>query len=61
LIVERPSKEIVAIVNEPPPGNAWNQLAPSRWGSTPAEYDAFIRKEYTTWEAVVKSAGIKPE
>jgi len=60
-IVERLSREIVAIVNEPATRQRMNQLGAEPVGSTPAEYDAFISKEYTTWEAVAKSAGIKPE
>ena len=60
-IIERLSKEIVAIVNEPATRARMNQLGAEPVGSTPAEYDAFIRKEYATWEAVAKNAGIKPE
>jgi tripartite-type tricarboxylate transporter receptor subunit TctC len=60
-IIERLSKEIVAIVNEPATRARLTQLGAEPVGSTPAEYDAFIRKEVTTWEAVAKNAGIKQE
>ena len=30
-------------------------------GSTPADYDAFMRKEFVQWEAVARSAGIQKE
>ena len=30
-------------------------------GSTPEEYDAFVKKEIAKWQKVCKEAGIKPQ
>lgn len=60
-IVERLSREIVAIVNEPSTRERLLKLGAEPVGSTPEEYDAHIRREYAQWEAVTRNAGLQKE
>ncbi len=60
-IVDKLSRELVAIAKDPTTRDRLTQLGAEPVGSTPEEYDAFIRAEHTQWEAVARKAGIRPE
>ncbi len=60
-IVERLSKELIGLVSEPGFRQRLTLLGAEPVGSTPADYDAFMRKEFVQWEAVARSAGIQKE
>lgn len=60
-IVDKLSRELVAITKDPATRDRLTQLGAEPVGSTPEEYDAFIRAEYAQWEAVARKASIRPE
>jgi tripartite-type tricarboxylate transporter receptor subunit TctC len=60
-IVERLSTEVKAILAEPAVSQKLAGLGLQAMGTAPAEFAAFIDKEMTRWDAVVKQVGIKGE
>jgi tripartite-type tricarboxylate transporter receptor subunit TctC len=60
-IVERLSSEVKAILAEPAVSQKLAGLGLQAMGTAPAEFAAFIDKEMTRWDAVVKQVGIKGE
>jgi tripartite-type tricarboxylate transporter receptor subunit TctC len=60
----RPLIEQVAVaaaqaVHAPEFARRMRELGLEPVGSTPAEYDAFIRREITRWKEVIEAKGIK--
>ena len=60
-IVERLAGEVKAILAEPAVNQKLAGLGLQAMGTGPAEFAAFIDKEMTRWDAVVKQVGIKGE
>ncbi len=60
-IIERLSREIAAIVATPEVRARFAAQSLDPVGSTPAEFDKFIRAEMVSWGAVAKSAKIRLE
>jgi tripartite-type tricarboxylate transporter receptor subunit TctC len=60
-IVDRLSTEVKAILSVPAVSQKLAGLGLQAMGSGPAEFAAFIDKEMTRWDAVVKQVGIKGE
>ena len=60
-IVDRISGEIQQILRDPAMREQLAQLGYEAVGSTPEEYEAFMRKEIAQWAKVIKDAGIKAE
>lgn len=60
-IVERLGRELGALTAEPAFRQRLTQIGADPVGGAPAEYDAFIRKEYATWEAMARNAGLQKE
>jgi tripartite-type tricarboxylate transporter receptor subunit TctC len=59
-VVDKVSKELAAIVQEPGFRKRYDEIGAFTIGSTPQELGAFIQSETVKWTAVVKQAGIQP-
>jgi tripartite-type tricarboxylate transporter receptor subunit TctC len=59
-IVDRISKDIAAVVQDPEFRKRYDEIGAATVGSTPAELGTFISSESDRWTAVVKQAGIEP-
>lgn len=59
-IVDKLSKELAAIMQNPEFKKRYDAIGAFTIGSTPEELGAFIRSETVKWTAVVKQAGIQP-
>ena len=60
-IVDKLNAEIVKIVNRPDVKEAWEKQGAVPMTMTPAEFDAYLRKDIDKWAGVVRSAGLKPQ
>ncbi len=60
-VIDRLSKQVNAILNEPAIRTRLIELGCEPQGGTPAEFAAFITKETRKWGEVIKTAGVKPE
>jgi len=60
-IVQRLNAELAKIVDMPDIRQSLAEQGADVQGGTPAEFDAFMRRESARWSEVVKQAGIKPE
>jgi tripartite-type tricarboxylate transporter receptor subunit TctC len=60
-IVQRLNAELARIVDMPDIRKSLTEQGADVQGGTPADFDAFMRRESARWSAVVKQAGIKPE
>lgn len=60
-IVDRLSSEVKAILADPAVNQKMAGLGLQAMGTSPAEFAAFIDKEMTRWDAVIKQVGIKGE
>ena len=60
-IVERLSRELVALLKRPEVREAFGKLAFEPRGSTPEELAAFTKEQLAVWRRAVADAGIKPE
>jgi len=60
-IVERLNKELVKALANPQVVAAMNKTGVEPQSSSPAEFAAYIKREYDTWGKVVKEAGIKAQ
>lgn len=57
-IIDRLNKEVVRIVRSPELTERLVQLGSDTVGSTPEQFDKFVREEIVKWEAIAKRVGI---
>lgn len=60
-VIERLNKEIVKALSAPDVKEGFLQRGLNPVGSTPEQFEAFIRNEMAKWSKVIKDAGIKAE
>jgi tripartite-type tricarboxylate transporter receptor subunit TctC len=60
-IVDRLSRELIALLKRPEVRDAFGKLAFEPRGSTPEELTAFTQEQLAVWRRAVADAGIKPE
>ncbi len=58
-IVDKLNAEIGKIINRPDIKAAWQKQGAVPMTMTPAEFDAYLRKDIEKWAGVVKTAGLK--
>jgi tripartite-type tricarboxylate transporter receptor subunit TctC len=60
-IVGRLSTEITRAVQTPDLRERFARMGSTATSSTPAEFEAFIKRDYERWARVIRNAGIKAE
>jgi tripartite-type tricarboxylate transporter receptor subunit TctC len=60
-IVDKLNAEITKVVNKPEVKQAWAKQGAVPMVMTPAEFEAYLKKDIEKWANVVKVAGIKPQ
>jgi len=60
-IVDKLNAEINKAINRPEVKAAWDKQGAVPLAMSPAEFDAYLRKDIEKWAKVVKSANIKAE
>jgi tripartite-type tricarboxylate transporter receptor subunit TctC len=60
-IVGRLSEEMRKSLARPETRERMKQLGAIAVGDTPAEYAAFLKKDYERWAQVIKASGVKAE
>ena len=60
-IVDKLNAEIGKIINRPDIKAAWEKQGAVPMTMTPAEFDAYLRKDIDKWAGVVKQSGLKPQ
>ena len=60
-IVDKLNAEIVKVINRPDVKAAWEKQGAVPMTMTPAEFDAYLRKDIDKWAGVVKAAGLKAQ
>lgn len=60
-IRERLGAEVVAALNDPAIAQRVREFGAEPWPLGPAEYDAFMRREFETWAPVVRASGAQVE
>ena len=60
-LIERISADAAAVVREPALAQRMHELGLEPVGSTPDEYDAFIRREIARWKSVIDAKHIRLE
>jgi tripartite-type tricarboxylate transporter receptor subunit TctC len=60
-VIKRLHDEVVKSLQAPAVRNSLASQGAEPVGSTPEEYDAFVRSEIAKWAKVCKEAGIQPE
>jgi len=60
-VVDRVSRELIALLKRPEVKEAFGRLAFEPRGSTPEELAAFTKEQAAVWRRAVADAGIKPE
>ncbi len=60
-IVRRLAYEVSKAVRRPDVRERFDGLAMEVAGTSPAEFDAYIRRQVETWAGFVKAAGIRAE
>ena len=60
-IVEKLAHEVAAIVRQPEVIKTFEASGAVAVGSTPAEFDAFLKAQMAKWGKVIKDAGIRLE
>ncbi len=60
-IVDKLNAEINKAIARPEVKAAWDQQGAVALVMTPAEFDAFLRKDIEKWAGVVKAAGLAPQ
>jgi len=60
-VVDKLNAEIVKIINRPDLKATWEKQGAVPMTMTPAEFDAYLRKDIDKWAAVVKASGLKPQ
>jgi tripartite-type tricarboxylate transporter receptor subunit TctC len=58
-IVDKMHRDVVAVLKTPEVRERFTALGAEPVGSTPAEFEAFIKSEITKWETVIRGAGIQ--
>jgi tripartite-type tricarboxylate transporter receptor subunit TctC len=58
-IVDKLNTEIVKVINRPDVKEAWEKQGAVPMTMTPAEFDAYLRKDIDKWAAVVRASGAK--
>ena len=58
-IVERLNSEITKAVAKPAIRDAWAKQGAVPMTMTPAQFDAFLKKDIEKWAKVIQQAGIK--
>jgi tripartite-type tricarboxylate transporter receptor subunit TctC len=60
-VIDRLNGEIVKAINRADVKAAWDKQGAVPYAMSPAEFDAFLRKDIEKWAQVVKQAGLKAE
>jgi tripartite-type tricarboxylate transporter receptor subunit TctC len=60
-VVQRMADETIAVLRLTETRDRLRDLGYETVGSTPSEFDAFIKRELARWAKVIRSAGIKPQ
>ena len=60
-VIARLNAEVVAALNNQDMKDQFTRSGSTAASSTPAEFDAVIKRDYDTWARVIKGAGIKLE
>jgi tripartite-type tricarboxylate transporter receptor subunit TctC len=60
-LIEQIGADAAAVIHEPEFTRRIRELGLEPVGSTPAEYDAFIRREIARWKAIIDAKGIRLE
>jgi len=60
-VVEKLNAEIGKVINRPDIKAAWEKQGAVPMTMTPAEFDAYLRKDIEKWAGVVKAAGLKAQ
>src|SRR5262249_56858311 len=60
-IIEKLNAEINKAISRPDVKEAWDKQGAVPLIMTPAEFDAYLRKDIEKWAQVVKAAGLKAE
>ena len=60
-VIARLNAEVVAALNNQEMKDQFTRSGPTAASSTPAEFDAVLKRDYDTWACVIKGAGIKLE
>ena len=60
-IINRLHKEVVAVLRTPEMKDRLAKDGAESVGSSPAQFDTYIRSETTKWSKVLKAAGIEPQ
>ena len=60
-IVDKLNAEIVKVINRADVKAAWEKQGAVPMTMTPAEFDAYLRKDIDKWAGVVKAAGLKAQ
>ncbi len=60
-VLARLNAEVVAALNNPDMKEQYTRSGSTAASSTPAAFDAVIKRDYATWARVIKDAGIKLE
>jgi tripartite-type tricarboxylate transporter receptor subunit TctC len=60
-VIARLNAEVVAALNNPEVKDQFTRSGSTAASSTPAGFDAVIKRDYDTWAKVIKNAGIKLE
>jgi tripartite-type tricarboxylate transporter receptor subunit TctC len=59
-IVDKLNAEINKVINRPDVKEAWDKQGAAPMVMSPAEFDAYLRKDIDKWAQVVKAAGLAP-
>ena len=60
-VVDKLNAEINKIISRPDVKAAWDKQGAVALVMSPAEFDAYLRKDIEKWAQVVKAAGLKAE
>jgi tripartite-type tricarboxylate transporter receptor subunit TctC len=60
-VIARLNAEVVAALNNPEMKEQFTRSGSTAASSTPAAFDAVIKRDYAVWARVIKDAGIKLE
>jgi tripartite-type tricarboxylate transporter receptor subunit TctC len=60
VIVDKLNAEINKAINRPDVKEAWDKQGAVPMVMSPAEFDAYLRKDIDKWAQVVKAAGLAP-
>ena len=60
-VIDRLNASILQAIKDPEVERRLKELGAVLWGSSPAEMTDFMRRQLAKWQAVVETAGIKPD